>query len=244
MKKAVMLVVVMVVASGMIFGQAFKVTSVGGFLGVHGLLGPEGMTEVVSKGGAGMGFGPFFGFNAKVRASMASMPNIRWTGRIGFDIFQGSGGTPEVTYTQNQLGIGLGAEYPLKAMAMGAKQLWPYVGGELQFNICPEASVDPAQTGAKYASGMRIGLGLGGGVEYPINEKLNVDVGLKLSIGNLLLAPAKQTFAEYGTDPKVVWVGKPVTGASTGLEEGTLMYISLNIGVNFSLGAMASGEGM
>jgi hypothetical protein len=242
MKKAVSLILVMLVASGVVFGQAFKITSVGGAVGVHGLLGPEGTTEVLSKGGLGMGFGPFIGINAKVRASMASMPTIRWTGRVGFDIFQGAGGTPTTTITQNQLGIGLGAEYPMKAMAMGSKQLWPYVGGELQFNILTETSVDPAPSGSpKYPSGMRIGLGLGGGVEYPINEKLNIDVGLKLSLGNLLLAPAAQTFTEFNTDPKVIWRGKPITASSTNIEEGMLLYISLNIGVNFSLAAAAAG---
>lgn len=243
MKKALLLVAVLVVASGVMLGQAFKITSVGGAGNLNGILGPEGVTEVVSKGGGGTGFGPFLGISAKVRASMASMPAIKWTGRLSFDVFQGSGGTPKVTNTQNQLGIGLGAEYGLKAMMMGSKEMWPYLGGEIQFNILPAGSTDPAVAGQKYASGMRIGLGLGGGIEYPLSDKLNLDVGLKLSIANLLLAPAAQTVAEYQADPKVIFNSKPITTVttSTKLEEGTFMFISLNIGVNFSLASAATG---
>ena len=243
MKKALLLCAVMVVATGLVFGQAFKITSVGGALNVNGILGPEGTTEVVSKGGGGTGFGPFLGIGAKVRASMASMPAIKWTGRVSFDIFQGSGGTPKSTFTQNQLGIGLGAEYGLKAMMMGSKELLPYVGGELQFNIYPAGSSDPAVANAKYASGMRIGLGLGGGIEYPMSDKLNIDVGLKLSIANLLLAPAAQTVAEVVADPKVLFLSKPITTVTTAtkFEEGTFMFISLNIGVNFSLASATGG---
>jgi opacity protein-like surface antigen len=244
MKKVLLLCAVMVVATGVVFGQAFKITSVGGALGVHGLLGPEGATEVQSKGGFGMGFGPFLGFGAKVRASMASMPAIKWTGRVSFDIFQGSGGTPTQKITQNQIGIGLGAEYGLKAMMMGSKELLPYVGGELQFNIYPEGSLDPAQAGQKFASGMRIGLGLGGGIEYPMSDKLNIDVGLKLSIANLLLAPAAQTITAWQADPKVIFWSKPLpttVTATTNIEEGTFMFLSLNIGVNFSLASATGG---
>jgi len=243
MKKALLLCAVMVLATGLVFGQAFKITSVGGALNVNGILGPEGVTEVVSKGGGGTGFGPFLGIGAKVRASMASMPAIKWTGRVSFDIFQGSGGTPKVTSTQNQLGIGLGAEYGLKAMMMGSKEMWPYVGGELQFNILPAGSTDPAAAGQKFASGMRIGLGLGGGIEYPLSDKLNLDVALKLSIANLLLAPAAQTLTEYAADPKVIFHSKPTPTitATTKLEEGTFMFISLNIGVNFSLASATGG---
>ncbi|MBF8248023.1 MAG: hypothetical protein HW374_823, partial [Bacteroidetes bacterium] len=64
MKKALLLCAVMVVATGVVFGQAFKITSVGGALNVNGILGPEGVTEVVSKGGGGTGFGPFLGVGA------------------------------------------------------------------------------------------------------------------------------------------------------------------------------------
>ena len=243
MKKALLLCAVMVVATGLVFGQAFKITSVGGALNVNGILGPTGVTEDVSKGGGGTGFGPFLGIGAKVRASMASMPAIKWTGRVSFNIFQGSGGSPKVTSTQNQLGIGLGADYGLKAMMMGSKELLPYVGGELQFNIYPAGSTDPASSGQKFASGMRIGLGLGGGIEYPMSDKLNIDVGLKLSIANLLLAPAAQTVTEYVADPKVLFFSKPIVNPTltTSLEEGTFMFISLNIGVNFSLASATGG---
>lgn len=246
MKKVLLLCAVMVVATGLVFGQAFKITSVGGALNVNGVFGPEGATEVQSKGGMGMGFGPFLGVGAKVRASMASMPAIKWTGRVSFDIFQGGGtsGTTKSTFTQNQLGIGLGAEYGLKAMMMGSKELLPYVGGELQFNIYPAGSVDPAVAGAKFASGMRIGLGLGGGIEYPMSDKLNIDVGLKLSIANLVLAESAQTLTAYSTDPKVIFWSKPLPTtitATTNIEEGTFMFISLNIGVNFSLASATGG---
>ena len=241
MKKVLLLCAVMAVATGLVFGQAFKITSVGGALNVNGILGPEGVTEVVSKGGGGTGFGPFLGVGAKVRASMASMPAIKWTGRLSFDIFQGSGGSPSRKFTQNQLGIGLGAQYGLKAMMMGSKELWPYVGGELQFNIYPEGTLDPAVAGAKFASGMRIGLGLGGGIEYPLSDKLNLDVGLKLSIANLLLAPAADAITS--TDPKVLFSSKPILNPTltTTIEEGTFMFISLNIGVNFSLASATGG---
>ncbi|MBI3004067.1 MAG: outer membrane beta-barrel protein [Ignavibacteriales bacterium] len=233
MKKVVMLVAVMLVASGVVYSQAFKVTSVGGNLGVHGLLGPEGATEVVSKGGAGMGFGPFLGVGGRLRASMASMPKIRWAAGVRYDIFQGAGGTPETKITQGILGIGLGAEYPLKAMKMGAKEMWPYVGGEIQVNVYPAATIDPAIAGYTPNSGTRIGIGLGGGVEYPLTPKMNLDVGLKLSIANLLGKGSTATDALYQSS---------VT--STSIEEGTWMHLSLTIGVNWSLGSMMSGEGM
>jgi opacity protein-like surface antigen len=226
MKKALMLVAVLLVASGVMFGQAFKVTSVGGYLGIHGLLGPTGATEVISKGGAGMGFGPFLGVGGKVRASMASMPAVKWTGRVGYDIFQGAG-SGSLKVTQGLLGIGLGAEYGLKPMMMGSKELSPYVGGEIQVNIYPAATLDGFPSGYKANSGTRIGLGLGGGVDYPLNEKMSLDVGLKLSIANLI---------GKGSSASDILYADAVTGTS--LNEGTWMHLSLTVGVNFSLGGM------
>lgn len=231
MKKIAMLLVVMLVASGVVYSQAFKVTSVGGYLGVHGLLGPTGATEVVSKGGAGMGFGPFIGVGGKVKASMASMPKIEWTGRVGYDIFQGKGGTPEKTNTEGLLGIGLGAQYGLKPMMMGSKEVKPYVAGELQINMFMPSFDGYTVTPTKN-TGTRVGLGLGGGVDYPLSGKMSLDVGLKLSIANLIgKGSAAADIVAYDAAP------------ATTQTEGTWMHLSLNIGVNFSL-ASAMGGGM
>lgn len=229
MKKVLLMCAVMVVASGVVFGQAFKLTSVGGYLGVHGLLGPTGATEVISKGGAGMGFGPFLGAGAKVRASMASMPAIKWTGRVGLDIFQGAG-SGSLKVTQNNIGIGLGAEYGLKPMMMGAKELSPYLGGEIQVNMFSAATLDGFPSTAKANSGTRIGLGLGGGVDYPLSGKMSLDVGLKLSIANLIGKGSTATDVLYNEN-----------APATSVSEGTWMHLSLNIGVNFSLAAAAAG---
>ena len=229
MKKALLLCAVMVVASGVVFAQAFKVNTVGGYLGVHGLLGPTGATEVISKGGAGMGFGPFFGVGGKVKASMASMPAIKWTGRVGFDIFQGAG-SGSLKVTQSVIGIGLGAQYGLKPMMMGAKEVSPYVGGELQVNLFSAATLDGFPSTAKANSGTRLGLGLGGGVDYPINEKMALDIGLKLSIANLIGKGSSATDVLYLD-----------AAPATSITEGTWMHLSLNIGVNFTLGGATGG---
>ena len=234
MKKVLAVLLVTLVASGVVMAQ-FKVTSVGGGLNVSGLLGPTGATEDQSKGGYGMGFGPFLGVGAKVRATMGTMP-VRWTANVTYDIFQGSGGSPTQKVTQGALGIALGAEYALKEMKMGSMNLWPYVGGELQFNIYPEPTFDPALSGTqKLPSGSRIGLGLGGGVEYQLKEGLNLDLGLKLNFANLILTPSSQTLTEYGSDPKVVWRSAAVTNSTTSVDEGTMMDLQLRIGINYAL---------
>jgi len=129
--------------------------------------------------------------------------------------------------TQGLLGIGVGAEYGLKPMMMGSKELSPYVGGEIQVNIYPAATLDGFPSGAKANSGTRIGLGLGGGVDYPLNEKMSLDVGLKLSIANLI---------GKGSSASDILYADAVTGTS--LNEGTWMHLSLTVGVNFSLGGM------
>ena len=105
MKKALSVLLVLVVASGIVMGQ-FKMTSVGGGLKGSLLLSPTGATEAFSKGGAGMGI--VVGFGGKVRASMGASP-VRWVGNLTYDISQGSGGTPTHTLTQGIIGIGLGA---------------------------------------------------------------------------------------------------------------------------------------
>jgi len=235
MKKAFLLCAVMVVATGLVFGQPFKLTSVGGFGNVNYVLGPSAATEVISKGGGG--FGLALGVGGKVRAVVSSMQNITWTGRLSFDVLQGKGGAglggpAEKTITQNKLGIGLGAEYGLKPMMMGAKEMKPYLGGEIQINIFPEATYEGYTVAGKGNSGTRIGLGFGGGIDYPLNEKLSLDVGLKFSLANLI---------GKGSTAADIIVGDNVP--STSLTEGTYMFLTLSIGVNFSLGA-APASGM
>ena len=90
MKKFLLLMLVLLVASGAVMAQ-FKVTSVGGGLKGALLLGPTGATEAQSKGGAGMGI--VAGVGAKVRATMGTMP-VRWAANVSYDIAQGSGGSP------------------------------------------------------------------------------------------------------------------------------------------------------
>ncbi|MEK6566204.1 MAG: outer membrane beta-barrel protein [Bacteroidota bacterium] len=228
MKKALLLFAVLVVASGVVFAQGFKVVSAGGYANVNGLLGPTGATEVQSKGGAGMGFGPFLGVGGKVRATAGSMEKIKWAGNLSYDIFVGKGSTVEIT--QGILKLGLGAEYGLNPMKMGAKEMWPYVTGELQIAMFMDQSFSglPAGfTATGSGSQTRFGFGLGAGVEYPLNEKLNLDIGLRLSLPNLV---------GKGT-------GKDALAPSTagGTDEGGWMDLQLRIGVNFSLGAAPAG---
>ena len=219
MKKVAMLLVCMMVASGVVMSQ-FKVTSVGGGLKGAFLLGPTGATEAQSKGGAGMGIG--IGFAAKVRASMGTMP-VRWAANVSYDIWQGKGGSPERTATQGILGIGFGAEYPLKEMKMGSMSLWPYVNGEIGINVFPAVTLDPAVAGYTPNSGTRIGLGLGGGVEYQLKEGLNLDVALKLGLANLV---------GKGSDASSYL---PYSSSTTAIDEGNWMDLGIRVGVNYAL---------
>jgi len=228
MKKALLLFAVLVVASGVVFAQGFKVVSAGGYANVNGLLGPTGLTELQSKGGAGFGFGPFLGVGGKVRATAGSMEKIKWAGNLSYDIYQGAGSFGEIT--QGLLKLGLGAEYALKPMMMGSKEMWPYVTGEFQLAMFMDqtfAKLAPGVTATGTGSQTRFGLGLGAGVEYPLSEKLHLDVSLRLSLPNLV---------GKGT-------GKSALASSTvgGTDEGSYMDLSLRIGVNFSLGAPAAG---
>jgi len=224
MKKFLLLMLVLLVASGVVMAQ-FKVTSVGGGLKGALLLGPTGATEAVSKGGAGMGI--VVGAGAKVRATMGTMP-VRWAVNVSYDISQGSGyadfgsGGKTYTITQGIIGIGLGAEYPLKEMKMGSMELWPYVGGELQANMFGEATLDPTVTGFTPNSGTRIGLGLTVGTEYQLKEGLNLDVAVKVGLANLV---------GKGTDAKSYLYSSSVTAN----DEGNWMDLGLRVGINYAL---------
>ena len=228
MKRVLSIMLVGILASGVAMAQ-FKLVGAGGFLDINGLLGPSGATDAVSKGGAGMGFGPHFGIGGKVKAMMGSNEKLKWVGSLTYDIYQGSGGTPTITFTQGLLRVGLGADYSLKAMNMGSKQAWPYVGGEVQINVFPGVSSSgwpSGYTAPTVDTKTRIGLGFRGGAEYPLNEKTNLDVSLKLSLNNLIGTGADNS--------KDVLYASSTTGST--LSEGLFLSLGLTVGVNFSLG--------
>ncbi|MGB2868636.1 MAG: hypothetical protein WBD36_09305 [Bacteroidota bacterium] len=223
MKKVAMLLVCMMVASGVAMSQGFKVTSVGGALNFNGLLGPGGATEAQSSGGVGFGFGPFLGVNAKVRA-MGGPQMVRWTGAVGYDIYQAEGSTFKAT--QGVLAIELGAEYPLKEMKMGAMSLWPYLSGALALNMFPGATVESKVAGFTVGtidSKTRVGLVIGAGAEYVMKEGLSIDAGLKFGIANLIGKGASGT-------KDVLY-----TSSTTSNEEGTWMPLTLRLGINYTL---------
>lgn len=58
---------------GIAYAQEFRLASIGDYGSFNGLLAPASATEHVSRGGAGMGFGPFPGIAGKAR--------IPWTRR-------------------------------------------------------------------------------------------------------------------------------------------------------------------
>ena len=225
MKRFLSIVLVLCLASAMTFAQGFKLVGAGGFVDINGLLGPSGATDAVSQGGAGMGFGPHFGIGGQLKATMGSNDKLKWVGALSYDIFEGSGGSPNITITQGLFRIGLGADYSLKAMNMGSKQVWPYVGGEVQINVFPGASLSPEPTGyVAPDTKTRIGLGLRGGAEYPINQKMNLDVALKLSFDNLI---------GTASNPKDGLYASSTTGSYS---EGLFLTLGLTLGLNFSLG--------
>lgn len=195
MKKALSVLVILIIISTISVGQSIKV-GIGGGLAV--VTGPKFLTNDISKDG--LGFGTEYMAGLKGKFSFPVLP-VRIIADVNYTLLNGSedvnfdySGTPvkaSIETETNFLTFGIGAEYSLIPGPIS-----PYVNASVNFTSIGELKVKykvttngvtlPTQEQKLGDKVSRTGLGIGAGVMISILPIIDFDIAANYNIVNLL----------------------------------------------------------
>jgi opacity protein-like surface antigen len=170
MKKISSIFIILLLFCISIYGQSLKLGLSGGLTNISG---PDLLTKDISENGFGYGAETHYGIKAKL--GLPIIP-LTFTGFVTNHALSSDEDGVEVS--QNILSIGVGAEY-----ALIPGPIAPYLALDVLSNSLGELEVN----GNKQADGVsRVGISVGGGLDFKLLPKIDVDASVKYNIFNLI----------------------------------------------------------
>jgi len=216
MKRSITILFVLLIVSGLSFGQSFKIGIGGGLAIVNG---PDDLTNDITKGG--LGFSSEYQVGLKGKFGLPLLP-IKIIGEVNYTLLNGEedykmlymGESFDVKSETEAsiLSFGVGAEYNLIPGPIS-----PYVNATINFNSISDLKVKSTvkYNGVSYGTEeetygekvSRTGIGIGAGVTISILPIVDIDVSAKYNIVNLLGKEDKEDTISTTSIMATVFIG-------------------------------------